>query len=131
MLSDNPFQTHRSSRRQPVRSSYGQEYLRSVATYQKGILICILIYIAGIIGIPVIGPFAAPVVGVASLVGAVFVFLLAFRIFGGFVGFVLGVLTLIPCIGLIALLVVNGKATSVLRQHGIKVGLLGANLSNV
>jgi hypothetical protein len=29
------------------------------------------------------------------------------------------------------LLVVNGKATAVLKQNGIKVGLLGANLSQI
>ena len=34
-----------------------------------------------------------------------------------------------PYIGLIVLLVVNGKATGILKQNGIKVGLLGANLS--
>jgi len=43
----------------------------------------------------------------------------------------LGILTLIPCIGLIVLLVVNGKATGILKQNGIKVGLLGANLSQI
>lgn len=46
-------------------------------------------------------------------------------------GIVLGILTLIPCIGLIVLLVINGKATGVLRENGIGVGLLGANLSKL
>jgi len=39
---------------------------------------------------------------------------------------VLGVLSLVPLIGLLVLLVVNGKATNILRQNDIKVGLLGA-----
>jgi hypothetical protein len=32
---------------------------------------------------------------------------------------------------LITLLVVNGKATAILKQNGIRVGLLGANLSEI
>jgi hypothetical protein len=46
-------------------------------------------------------------------------------------GVVLGILTLIPCIGLIALLIINGKATAVLKNHGIKVGFFGARASDV
>jgi hypothetical protein len=45
------------------------------------------------------------------------------------VGVLLGILTLIPLIGLIVLLVINGKATKVLRANGHRVGLLGASLS--
>ncbi len=33
--------------------------------------------------------------------------------------------------GLISLLVVDGKATSILQQNGINVGLLGADLSRI
>jgi hypothetical protein len=42
---------------------------------------------------------------------------------------VLGVLALIPLVGLIVLLIVNGKATKILREHGVRVGLMGAKLS--
>ena len=41
----------------------------------------------------------------------------------------LGLLAIIPCIGLIGLLVINSAATSRLQLSGIKVGFLGANLS--
>ncbi len=47
-----------------------------------------------------------------GLVGAVFVFLLAIKINGPGVGILYGVLSLIPCIGLIILLVVNSQATT-------------------
>jgi hypothetical protein len=112
-----------------------REDLRNVAKYQKGILICILLYL-----IAVFGQFAIPSqfrlflgLGVLALgvVGTVFVFLLATKVYSTAVGIVLGLLTFIPCIGLIALLVVNGKATSVLTQNGIKVGLMGADLSQI
>lgn len=52
--------------------------------------------------------------------------MLATRVYGTGAGIVLGVLTLIPCLGLVILLLVNRKATDVLKQHGIGVGLLGA-----
>jgi hypothetical protein len=44
---------------------------------------------------------------------------------------VLGILTLIPLVGLIVLLIVNGKATNLLREDGIHVGLLGARMSDL
>jgi hypothetical protein len=59
------------------------------------------------------------------------VFLLAIKVYSTGVGVLLGILTLVPCIGLIVLLIVNGKATGILKQNGIKVGLLGANLSQI
>lgn len=55
----------------------------------------------------------------------------AVKVYGVGLGILLGVLSLAPCISLIVLLLVNGKATSVLRQNGIKVGLMGADLSTI
>ena len=46
-------------------------------------------------------------------------------------GIVCGLLALIPCIGLITLLIINSKATSILRRNGIRVGFLGANLADL
>ena len=66
------------------------------------------------------------IVGVAS---AVYVVLLAMRVYNVALGIVLGLLSVVPCIGLIVLLVVNGKASTILRSNGHKVGLLGADLS--
>lgn len=45
------------------------------------------------------------------------------------IGILCGVLVLFPCIGLITLLVVNQKATGELQRAGIKVGFMGANMS--
>jgi hypothetical protein len=45
------------------------------------------------------------------------------------VAILVGVLTLVPCIGLIYMLRMNQKATAFLRGNGINVGFLGANLS--
>ena len=70
-------------------------------------------------------------VAVIGLIGLVLVFLLATKVYGTALGVLLGILTLVPCVGLIVLLIVNGKATSVLRQNGHRVGLLGADLSKL
>jgi hypothetical protein len=109
--------------------------LRSVAQFQKGILVCILIYLVAVVAQFAIPQDLRPLVGlgvlVVGLVGTVFVFLLATKVYNVGIGILLGILTLIPCLGLIVLLVVNGKATSILKRNGIKVGLLGADLSQI
>lgn len=85
------------------------------------------------------GQFAAPPVIATALyyailatgvAGAVFAFTRAIKVNGTGMGILFGILCFAPCIGLISLLVVNAKATSVLKQNGIKVGLLGTKLSD-
>ena len=66
---------------------------------------------------------------IAQLVGMVFVFLLASRVYGGGIGIIFDLLTLLPCFGLLVSLPVNGRATAILGQNGHHVGLLGANLA--
>ncbi len=106
-----------------------------VAQYQKGILVCILIYLIAMVFQFALPPELRPIIGVGvllvGLTGTVFVFLLAIRVYSTAVGVLLGILTFIPCIGLLVLLMVNGKATGILKQNGIKVGLLGADLSQI
>jgi hypothetical protein len=117
-----------------------KEDLRSVAVYQKGILVCILISLLGVsFNIYALATKAAvpPAVSMAisalllavGLASAVFVILLAIKVYNLALGIVLGLLSILPCIGLIVLLVVNGKATRILQSNGYRVGLLGADLS--
>jgi hypothetical protein len=42
------------------------------------------------------------------------------------VGAILSILTILPLVGWIFVLIINGKATSILKANGMKVGLLGA-----
>ena len=109
--------------------------LRVIAIYQKILLICVLVYVI-LVGAqflipadlqPITGLIAIPTV----LTATVFVFLLSTKVYSVAWGVVLGLLTLIPCVGLLVLLRINGKATDILRTHGIRVGLLGANLSDL
>ncbi len=107
--------------------------LRQVALYQKAILFCILAYILAIptqfLLPPGLRPFLLIFVLAVAIAGMVFVFLLALKLYNVGIGVLLGILSLIPLVGLIILLVINGKATSLLQLAGYKVGLLGANLS--
>lgn len=113
--------------------------LRQVATAQRGIMLCILAeFIIGILrvagvtgGVPIMVIGLTLVYFAVAIVGAVFLFKLAILLYNTGVGVVLGILTLVPLLGLIILLVINGKATNLLRQHNIKVGLMGANPATI
>jgi hypothetical protein len=116
----------------PVRND-----LRNIAVRQKAIQFCILGYL--LFGLLTAFRVVPPPLSLITLLGAlasiatgaVFVFMLALALYSTAAGIILGILSLIPVLGLLVLLIVNGKATSVLRQHGIQVGLLGAKSSQI
>jgi len=112
--------------------------LKRVAAQQRAINLCILAEIIIIIlqvahlGMPQMFALAMALVFIGvAITAAVFIFMLALSVYGTATGIVLGILSLIPYLGVLILLVVNGKATKILRQHGIKVGLLGADPSKI
>lgn len=112
-----------------------REHLLAVAFAQRGIIVCILIYFG-----LVTAQFAIPpefkfwlAIGLIplGLLATVFVFMLALRLYGQNAGIALGLLTLVPLVGLIVLLSVNQRATKVLTDAGVRVGLLGARTSDI
>jgi hypothetical protein len=113
--------------------------LRNTAVYQKGILVCILVYLVVYLVFAAVQYALPPKLRVIlalvaipiSVTATVFVFLLATKVYSQGLGILFGILTLIPCVGLIVLLIINAKATAVLKDHGIRVGLLGANMSDI
>jgi hypothetical protein len=130
----NPFEAPRAPLGEVVGVKSGRlEDLRKVAGYQRAILICILIYIVAVIGQFAIPPAQRPILAVViigvGLVATVFVFMLAMKVYSTWLGVLLGILTIVPCINLLVLLAINTKATNILRQNGYKVGLLGADMS--
>jgi hypothetical protein len=137
-VEENPYQSPLADLRPAVGVLSGEHRdVRAVAVYQKGILVCISAYLLLLLGqivAHVVMP-APPLLPVAllqlaaGLAGMVFVFLLSTKVFGIVLGILLGILTVVPCLGLLVLLIINGKATSVLRQNGHRVGLMGARLS--
>ena len=132
-MSDNPFQAPQSDDYAVGVKSGRVEDLKKVAVYQKGILVCILINLIVIFGrffVPQSFQLMMSLLYIpAGLAGTVFIFLLAMKVYNTGLGVLFGLLTFVPCLGLIILLVVNNKATTVLQQNGHKVGLLGADLS--
>lgn len=134
-MSYNPFEAPASNSRVVGIVSGSREDLLKVAKYQKGILVCILVYILAVAGQFALPPQIRPLVGlgvlVVGLIAAIFTILLAIKTHGTGLGIILGVLCLVPILGLLILLLVNQKATTVLQLNGIKVGLLGADLSSL
>jgi hypothetical protein len=134
-MSDNPYQAPPVIRGAVGVNSGRFEDVRKVALYQKGVLVCILFQFLGLFFQFMFPPelILLPALGVvlSALAGTVFVILLAINVYNLPIGILLGVFTLLRCLGLIVLLLINGKATSVLRRNGLRVGLLGVKLSQI
>ncbi|QJW95488.1 hypothetical protein [Frigoriglobus tundricola] len=115
--------------------------LKRIARYQRWLIAVVLAQLAlwlGFIALTLLNSGRAPGIdfpGVLTLilggVGGVFVFLLAWELRGAFAAVVFGLATLVPCIGLIVLTLVNGYASTELRKHGVKVGVFGAGLADI
>lgn len=132
-------------RRRQVDREMPIDELRSIAFSQKGLIYCILatvtLYIA-IVALLITAPPNRPAsltwaqisIGLglvaAGVTATFFVFSLATRTYGVGGGILLGLLTMIPGVGLILLLIINSKATSLLNLNGVRVGLLGARASD-
>ena len=115
-----------------------RDQLRRVATYQRYVLVALLVNIVfvtfdvacgmGLISIP---SNYWPAIRVAHFPVCIFMTACAVVLAKQFwhigIAILFGVMMWIPVASLVALLVVNQKATRFLQQWGIKVGLLGAN----
>jgi hypothetical protein len=112
-----------------------RQELRLIAGRQKAVLICILVNILCLVGQFLVAKPVRPMVGLvffaSCVVAAVFLFMLAVRLYGTGVGVILGILSLIPYLGLIPLAIVNSKATRILKDNSIHVGVMGADMSSL
>lgn len=113
-----------------------QEKLRQVAVSQKTICIYILVYLGFIVlSFYAIDPDIFGVLSIIflilSLVVLVAVVSLAIRIYGLILGILVTVLMFVPLLNLLLLLMLNVRATRMLKEHGIRVGLLGAYLADL
>jgi hypothetical protein len=112
-----------------------REKLRRVARYQQWVLYSLLANIAfnvGAMGLRgqgnsaiAIGIFAAALIIIVLTM--VSIALLASELYNVGIAVLCAILMIVPCVSLITLLIVNGKATTFLQQHGIKVGFMGTN----
>lgn len=110
-------------------------YIRDVATYQKAIMYCILAIFTSyvmIFALPQpINAFGGLLYLLAGITALVFVFILSIKLYNVGLGILLGFLTILPLVGLIVLLIVNQKATNLLKSFGVDVGLMGAKKSTL
>jgi hypothetical protein len=136
---ENPFQSPRSDTTFVGERTASLVNLYQIARNQKVVLLTLAVQIFGFIIQTLIDNAAPPPVSmllgvgilVTILVAAVFVFRLASLVYSTAAGVVCALLTVIPCIGLITLFVVNSRATAVLRQNGIRIGFFGADLAQL
>ncbi|MCA9157448.1 MAG: hypothetical protein KDA72_03930 [Planctomycetales bacterium] len=118
-----------------------KERLRRIANAQRQVNLALLLYIAIFpvsFGLGAVGggaPWAALLLGLFALaviiLGAISVYRLAAVFRGKVVALIYVIGLLVPLLGLLLLLSISGKATKELRAAGIKVGLLGANPSDI
>jgi len=116
-----------------------REKLRRVAKYQQWVLYALLANICiniASIAVRQANEFmlSLGVLAVALAIAAfsmVAIFLLANELYNAGIGVLCAILMIVPCIQLITLLIVNGKATSFLQQNGIKVGFMGTNPNTI
>ena len=103
--------------------TYNDAEVLDIAKHQKAIIWLILVSIPAYAASVFIPFIPTLIVGVISLV---FIYKLAaaLRESAPWLYVLLGI---IPCISLIALLVINSRATAALKARGIRVGLMGAN----
>ena len=136
----NPYQTPQFAQTEIAAAAViDREKLRRIAKYQQWVLYALLAmivtYFAAILaraaGFEAIGLLIAACllpIGLASMVAA---FLLTNELSNPFVAIVCAVLMLIPCVALLTLFLINGRATKHLQTHGIKVGFMGANPNTI
>jgi hypothetical protein len=136
--SDNPYAPPKRIGKAKSGKGKKKAELRSIAQYQRFLMISILSYIVTYIaffaafrgGAPAVALLFLAAVVIAGLAATVFSFMLTMRISNVGMAILVLLLSVIPCAGLIALFIVNGIATRRLRDAGIDVGFLGADMSN-
>ena len=112
-----------------------------IAKAQRGINLAVLFYF---LVIPLMfamdlvlpnNPVTGMIVGLAFLgvivFGAIAVYRLAAIIRNRGVAIIYVIGMLVPLLGLLLLLSISQKATTILQEHGVKVGFLGANPSTI
>lgn len=119
------------------------EGLRRLVRYQRWLVAIVLAQLAlwvGYIALSVLGRgidsagalnFPTVLTFILGGAGGVYVFLLCWELRGPFVAVVFGLATVVPCLGLLTIVLVNGYATAELKKHNIPVGLFGADLEHV
>ena len=102
--------------------------LKKIASSQRGMLICLLVNVLCLIGNRAgLGPVVLVVMILQVVAALYFVFNLATSLkYSNAVAVLCCILMFIPLLCLLTMGILSGKATKILKENGIKVGLLGA-----
>ena len=137
MTTQNPYQPPGNAAAPSNLPPAERDKLREIARYQRNINLVILCYFgAGFLiralNELAVGRIVGGVIAVGVLVaGAYFAVMMARALYSTAVAVISGILLLVPCVGLLTLLVLNNRATARLGAAGIKVGLIGADPSEI
>jgi hypothetical protein len=118
----------------PAGETLADSRVFAVARHQRRLNRCVLAYLACVAAFKVApeGPArtAAAFGSVLVMVlAAVFAVMLASRLYSTLTAIVVGVMTLVPCGGIVGAVYLSSQATALLRRNGYTVGLLGADVS--
>lgn len=112
------------------------ETLYNVALHQRRVLMCflaLLMFNIAQLTVSAAFPMVAPILGVGSLAAMIFGVFAVYRLAKtlGYTAILYAISMIIPCINLLTLLVVISRATKVLKEGGVKVGLLGVSRATI
>lgn len=113
-------------------------HLLGIAKAQRGLMLGILGYLASIVLVFVLGmnsEGSAAIPGLLMLISGlfalVFLIVLTYRMSGVIFAIIIGICSLIPFVGILVMLVISGRASKKLKQAGFKIGLLGADITQI
>ncbi len=133
-MSDNPYSAPQSGGGRPLRDK-SAEQLQAVGTAQRALMYAILVSIGWTI-VAVVIQIKAPSLILLAQIGQlaiavacmVCVFVMARAIQWSMPACILvAICGLVPCLNLLLMLIINSRATALLKRNGIRVGLMGAN----
>ena len=121
-----------------------KETVHKIAIAQKVVCAFIFLYLL-LIPAGIFMPALASAIGekATNIIAAPFVFIfligllvtwfflirMSFLLYGLEVSIIVGILMIVPMIGLIVLLILNSRANSAIKRNGYNTGLLGADLN--
>jgi hypothetical protein len=132
-MDDNPYAPPRSGDLASGVKSGRLADLKTVAVAQKTIILCIALNFVAVaarmFATPEWLPFVMAALVTVTVVQTAAVMILAMKVYSTGTGIILGIGALLPCFGLIILLIVNSNANKILTQNGHHVGFFGTDLS--
>ena len=121
--------------------NYEASEILVVAKKQRNLLIAFFVYLMAIfakVGLTKSGPGGSEYDSIIQLAilplglaVVIFCAILAFKVFGKPAAILLTILCIIPLVNLIAFLVVNSRTNKIIKSHGFRVGLAGADINEI